>query len=151
MRKTRTPITSWMRFAVTIQQTGNSRTQQMGWYGQDSSWNTTGKTEKLPGCNDDDDDNKWWPERRGKLPGRCTIIDKESDDSTSLAIVPVIVSANGIEFSTFAFLDQGATLHIVREDVAEKLKCSEKKEKVSFGTFHGIDSEFDSMRISVTI
>jgi hypothetical protein len=30
MRKTRTPITSWMRFAVAIQQTGKSRTQQMG-------------------------------------------------------------------------------------------------------------------------
>jgi hypothetical protein len=30
MRKTRKPITSWIRFAVAIQQTGNSRTQQMG-------------------------------------------------------------------------------------------------------------------------
>ncbi len=78
-------------------------------------------------------------------------IDKESDDSTSLAIVSVVISANGIEFSTFALLDQWATLNIILEDVAEKLKCSEKKKKVSFGIFHGIDPEFDSMQISVTI
>ena len=58
-----------------------------------------------------------------------TTIDKEPDVSTSLAIVPVIISANGIEISTFAFLDQGATLNVIREDAAEKLKCSGKKQK----------------------
>jgi hypothetical protein len=78
-------------------------------------------------------------------------IDKEPDDNTSLAIVPVIISANGIDFSTFAFLDPGATVNVMREDIAEKLKCSGKMEKVSFGTFHGIDPEFDSMKVSVTI
>jgi hypothetical protein len=30
MKKTKTPIMSWIRFAVAIQQTGNSRTQQTG-------------------------------------------------------------------------------------------------------------------------
>ena len=80
-----------------------------------------------------------------------TTIDKEPDASTSLAIVPVIISANGIEFSTFAFLDQGAMLNVILEDVAEKLKCSGKNKRVSFGTFHGIELEFDSMKISVTI
>jgi hypothetical protein len=82
-----------------------------------------------------------------------TTIDKESEDSTSLAIVPVIISANGIDFSAFAFLEanEGATLNVIREDVAEKLKCSGKKKKVSFGTFYGMDPEFDSMKISVTI
>jgi hypothetical protein len=78
-------------------------------------------------------------------------MDKEPDDNTSLAIVPVIISANGIDFSTFAFLDPGATLNVMREDIAEKLKCSGKMKKVSFGTFHGIDPEFDSMKVSVTI
>ena len=84
-------------------------------------------------------------------PVAMTTIDNEPDDSTSLAIVSVIVSANGIDFSTFAFLDQEATLNIIREDIAEKLKCSGKKKRVSFGSFHGMDPEFDSMKISVTI
>nr|CAH0103284.1 unnamed protein product [Daphnia galeata] len=69
------------------------------------------------------------PQAKNK-PVAMATIDKESDDSTSLAIVSVVISAN---------------------DVAEKLKCSEKKKKVSFGTLHGIDPEFDSMQISVTI
>jgi hypothetical protein len=68
------------------------------------------------------------PQAKNK-PVAMATIDKESDDSTSLAIVPVIISANGIEFSTFAFLDQGATLNVIREDAAEKLKCSGKKQK----------------------
>ncbi len=90
------------------------------------------------------------PQAKNK-PVAMTTIDKESDDSTSLAIVPVIIPANGVEFSTFAFLDQGAMLNVIREDVVEKLKCSGKNKRVSFGTFHGIELEFDSMKISVTI
>jgi hypothetical protein len=39
----------------------------------------------------------------------------------------------------------------MREDNAEKFKCSGKLEKVSFGIFHGIDPEIDSMKVSVTI
>jgi hypothetical protein len=38
-----------------------------------------------------------------KKPVAMATIDKEPDDNTSLAIVPVIISANGIPFSTFAF------------------------------------------------
>ena len=57
-------------------------------------------------------------------PVAMATMDKEPDDNTSLAIVPVIISANGIDFSTFAFLDPGATLNVMREDIAEKLKCS---------------------------
>ncbi len=68
-------------------------------------------------------------------PVAMTKINNEPDDSTSLAIVPVLISANGIDFSTFAFLDQGATLNIIREDIAEKLKCSEKTKRSPSGHF----------------
>ncbi len=56
-------------------------------------------------------------------PVAMATIDKEPDYNTSLAIVPVIISANGIDFSKFAFLDPGETVNVKREDIAEKLKC----------------------------
>ncbi|XP_045032024.1 uncharacterized protein LOC123474155 [Daphnia magna] len=43
--------------------------------------------------------------------------------NTSLAIVPVLLQANGVEIETFAFLDPGATVNLIRDDVAKQLKC----------------------------
>jgi hypothetical protein len=73
------------------------------------------------------------------------------DDNAGLAMVPVVISANGIDYVMSAFLDPATSLNIIREDVAEMLKCKGRVKRVSFGTFHGVDPEFDSMKISVII
>jgi hypothetical protein len=53
-------------------------------------------------------------------------MNKEPDDSTSLAIIPVIISASGIDFFTFASLDPGATLNVC---VNREVKMHSKNEK----------------------
>ncbi|KZS02851.1 Uncharacterized protein APZ42_034559 [Daphnia magna] len=60
-----------------------------------------------------------------------TIKTRDTAINTSLAIVPVLLQANGVEIETFAFLDPGATVNLIREDVAKQLKCK-GNEKISF-------------------
>ncbi|KZS08018.1 Uncharacterized protein APZ42_028147 [Daphnia magna] len=71
--------------------------------------------------------------------------------NTSLAIVPVLLQANGVEIETFAFLDPGATVNLIREDVVKQLKCKGNAKNVSFGSFHGQDPQFQSTTVSLTV
>ncbi|KAI9551240.1 hypothetical protein GHT06_006727 [Daphnia sinensis] len=69
-----------------------------------------------------------------------TIKNRDTAINTSLAIVPVLLQANGMEIETFAFLDPGATL-----------KCKGNAKHVSFGSFHGQDPQFQSTTVSLTV
>ncbi|XP_045034645.1 uncharacterized protein LOC123475716 [Daphnia magna] len=80
-----------------------------------------------------------------------TIKNRDTAINTSLAIVPVLLQANGVEIETFAFLDPGATVNLIREDVAKKLKCKGNARNVSFGLFHGQDPQFQSTTVSLTV
>ncbi|XP_045027085.1 uncharacterized protein LOC123470615 [Daphnia magna] len=80
-----------------------------------------------------------------------TIKNRDTAINTSLAIVPVLLQANGVEIETFAFLDPGATVNLIREDVAKKLKYKGNAKNVSFGSFHGQDPQFQSTTVSMTV
>ncbi|KAI9555924.1 hypothetical protein GHT06_018461 [Daphnia sinensis] len=80
-----------------------------------------------------------------------TIKNRDTAINTSLAIVPVLLQANGMEIETFAFLDPGATVNLIREDVARQLKCKGNAKHVSFGSFHGQDPQFQSTTVSLTV
>ncbi|XP_045032124.1 uncharacterized protein LOC123474258 [Daphnia magna] len=80
-----------------------------------------------------------------------TIKNRDTAINTSLAIVPVLLQANGVEIETFAFLDPGATVNLIREDVAKQLKCKGNARNVSFGSFHGQDQQFQSTTVSLTV
>ncbi|XP_045030441.1 uncharacterized protein LOC123472633 [Daphnia magna] len=80
-----------------------------------------------------------------------TIKNRDTAINTSLAIVPVLLQANGVEIETFAFLDPGATVNLIREDVAKQLKCKGNAKNVSFGSFHGQDPQFQSSTVSLTV
>ncbi|KZS03695.1 Uncharacterized protein APZ42_033512 [Daphnia magna] len=77
-----------------------------------------------------------------------TIKNRDTAINTSLAIVPVLLQANGLEKETFGFLDPGATVNLIREDVAKQLKCKGNSRYVSFGSFHGQDPQFQSTTVS---
>ncbi|XP_045024653.1 uncharacterized protein LOC123469622 [Daphnia magna] len=80
-----------------------------------------------------------------------TIKNRDTAINTSLAIVPVLLQANGVEIEIFAFLDPGATVNLIREDVAKQLKCKGNARNVSFGSFHGQDPQFQSTTVSLTV
>ncbi|KZS05218.1 Uncharacterized protein APZ42_031649 [Daphnia magna] len=77
-----------------------------------------------------------------------TIKNRDTAINTSVAIVPVLLQANGVEIETFAFLDPGATVNLIREDVAKQLKYKGNARNVSFGSFHGQDPQFQSTTVS---
>ncbi|XP_045033908.1 uncharacterized protein LOC123475368 [Daphnia magna] len=80
-----------------------------------------------------------------------TIKKRDTVINTSLAIVPVLLQANGVEIETFVCLDPGATVNLIREDVAKQLICKGNAKNVSFGSFHGQDPQFQSTTVSLTV
>ncbi|KZR95651.1 Uncharacterized protein APZ42_010503, partial [Daphnia magna] len=80
-----------------------------------------------------------------------TIKNRDTTINTSLAIVPVLLQAHGLEIETFAFIDPGATVNLIREDVAKQLKCQGNAKNVFFGSFHGQDPQFQSNTVSLTV
>ncbi|KAK4030578.1 hypothetical protein OUZ56_023821 [Daphnia magna] len=80
-----------------------------------------------------------------------TIKNRDSAINTSLVIVPVLLQANGVEIEIFVFLDPGATVYLIREDIAKQLKCKGNAKNVSFGSFYGQDPQFQSTTVSLTV
>ncbi|XP_045027087.1 uncharacterized protein LOC123470617 [Daphnia magna] len=80
-----------------------------------------------------------------------TIKNRDMAINTSLAIVPVLLQANGVVIETFAFLDPSATVNLIGEDVAKQLKCKGNARNVSFGSFRGQDPQFQSTTVSLNV
>ncbi|XP_045035173.1 uncharacterized protein LOC123475975 [Daphnia magna] len=80
-----------------------------------------------------------------------TIKNRDTAINTSLAIVPVLLQAYGVEIETFAFLDPGATVNLIQEDVAKQFKSKGNAKGVSFGSDHGQDPQFQSTTVSLTV
>ncbi|KZS07338.1 Uncharacterized protein APZ42_028883 [Daphnia magna] len=95
--------------------------------------------------------NAGQPSAKSSDGSAMTIKNRDTAINTSLAIVPVLLQANGVEIETFAFLGPGATVNLIREDVAKQLKCKGNARNVSFGSFHGPDPQFQSTTVSLTV
>ena len=70
---------------------------------------------------------------------------------TLLNVVPIKVIANGKVFKTFALLDNGSDVSLIRQDVANYLNLIGPKRRVTFNTFHGEDPAIDTMTVNFLV
>ena len=59
--------------------------------------------------------------------------------------------ANGKCIETNALLDTGSQLTLLRSDIASKIGLDGPCKKLKFGTFHGLDHQIDTKRISFSV
>jgi hypothetical protein len=67
---------------------------------------------------------------------------------TLLNVVPIKLVANGKVLDTFALLDNGSDVSLIRADVAKYLNLSGPKKRITFNTFHGEDPSIETMTVN---
>ncbi|XP_045023214.1 uncharacterized protein LOC123467324 [Daphnia magna] len=71
--------------------------------------------------------------------------------TTLLQVVPVTVEHNGNKFDTFALLDPGNEASLILQNLAVQLKIDGPTEIARLGTFHGVDPEIKTTRVTFNI
>ena len=78
--------------------------------------------------------------------GHCRTV-----SSVLLLVVPIRISANGKVVETKALLDNGSQLTLVRQDIVDELCLEDPTQDLSFGTFHGMDPEIPTKKVSFLV